>query len=135
MSANIPETYRDLLEKPIVVTLVTLMPDGMPQATPVWCDYDGTHVLVNVGEGRQKDKNMRARPQVAILAIDPEDSFRYLEVRGMVEEYTEDGAEESMTALSLLYTGKPKRYGQGAPPREVEARILFKIRPVRVTYN
>lgn len=59
MGAAIPDKYRDLLDGPVVVALVTVMPDGQPQATPVWCSYDGSHVWVNTARGRQKDQNMR----------------------------------------------------------------------------
>ena len=132
MTATIPASHRHLLTDPVTVALVTMMPDGQPQCTPVWCDYDGTYILVNAGVGRQKDRNIRRNPRVTIMAVDPQDSFRYLEVRGVVDVITEDGAEDNMNALSLSYTGKSKLYGKGAPPREVEARVIYKIRPVQV---
>lgn len=128
----IPDSHLDLLMESVTVALVTMMPDGQPQCTPVWCDYDGTHILVNAGIGRQKDRNIRRNPKVTVLAIDPANSYRFLEVRGVVDEITEDGAEDNMNALSLQYRGIPKRYGDGAPPKEVEARVIYKIRPVRV---
>lgn len=128
----IPDSHLDLLMESVTVALVTMMPDGQPQCTPVWCDYDGTHILVNAGIGRQKDRNIRRNPKVTVLAVDPANSYRFLEVRGVVDEITEDGAEDNMNALSLQYRGIPKRYGDGAPPKEVEARVIYKIRPVRV---
>lgn len=134
MPSIIPETHRDLLEGPIIVALATLMPDGYPQVTPVWCSYDGIHIIVNATADRQKHKNMVARPQVTVMAFDPQNQFRYLEVRGIVEEITAEGGGESMNELALLYTGKPKRYGIEAPPREVSERLLYKIRPVHVNY-
>lgn len=131
----IPDSHRDLLTSGVTVALTTLMPDGHPQCTPVWCDYDGVHILVNAGIGRQKDHNIRRDRRVNILAIDPANPYRYLEVRGVVEVITEEDAEESMSALALKYTGQPKRYGQGAPPHEVEARVVYKIRPEHVRAN
>jgi nitroimidazol reductase NimA-like FMN-containing flavoprotein (pyridoxamine 5'-phosphate oxidase superfamily) len=68
---KIPDKYRDLHDRPIVVSLATLMSDGQPQAQPVWCSFDGTHILVNTEKGRQKHRNMSRRPAVTILAIDP----------------------------------------------------------------
>jgi PPOX class probable F420-dependent enzyme len=133
MSAKIPEAYRDLLDRPIIVALATLMPDGHPQVTPVWCSYDGTHIIVNATANRQKHRNMVARPQVTVMAFDPDNQFRFIEVRGIVEEITADGGGESMNELAMLYTGKPKRYGIEAPAREVEERLLYKIKPVHVT--
>lgn len=134
MTTHIPDSHRDLLEGPIIVALATLMPDGQAQVTPVWCSYDGMHIVVNATADRQKHRNMTERPQVTVMAFDPQNQFRYLEVRGIVEEVTAEGGGESMNALSLLYTGKPKRYGIEAPPREISERLLYKIRPTRVNY-
>lgn len=128
----IPDDYRDLLDRPVIVAMGTMMPNGEMQITPVWCSYDGTHVIVNATAGRQKHKNILANPHVTILAVDPDDPFRYLEIRGVVEEITAEGGEESMNELSLLYTGKPKRYGIEAPPREVDERLLYKIKATHV---
>lgn len=128
----IPEDRKDLLERPIVVTLVTLMPDYQPQATPVWFSYDGTHIWVNTAKGRAKDKNMRARPQVTILSVDPENPYRYLEVRGVVEEITEEGALDHINRLSARYFGREDYYGGGNEARRgKETRVIFKIKPTR----
>jgi len=135
MASQIPESHRDLLDGPIIASLATLMPGGEAQVTPVWCSYDGTHIIVNATADRQKHKNMVKRPRVTIMVFDPKDQFRYLEVRGVVVEITAEGGGESMNELSLLYTGKPKRYGIEAPPRDVSERLLYKIRPTRVNYS
>lgn len=135
MSAHIPASHQDLLDGPVIAALATLMPDGQPQVTPVWCSYDGTHVIVNATADRQKHKNMVERPRVSLMLFDPHNQFRYLEIRGIVEEITAEGGGESMNELSLLYTGKPKRYGIEAPPREVLERLLYKIKPVQVNYS
>jgi len=66
MAAEINEKVRKLLESPNFANLATLMPDGSPQVTPVWVDYDGTHILVNTAEGRQKPRNVRRDPRVAL---------------------------------------------------------------------
>ncbi len=135
MSSHIPESHLDLLDGPIIAALATLMPDGSIQVTPVWCSYDGTHVIVNATADRQKHKNMVARPNVTLMMFDPVNQFRYLEIRGVVEEITAEGGGESMNELSLLYTGKPKRYGIEAPTRDVLERLLYKFRPMHVNYN
>lgn len=135
MSPLIPDSHRDLLDGPIIVALGTVMPDGTVQITPVWCSYDGEHIVVNATATRQKHRNMVARPNVTIMAFDPIDQFRYLEIRGVVEEITSDGGGESMDALSLLYTGEHKRYGIEAPPREEDERVLYKIKPARVDHR
>lgn len=132
MAVQIPTSHRELLDGPVIAALGTLMPDSTIQVTPVWCSYDGTHVIVNGTADRQKHRNMVERPNVTLMLFDPQDQFRYLEIRGVVEEITAEGCGESMNELALLYTGKPKRYGVEAPPREVSERILYKIKPTRV---
>ena len=132
MADHIPDSHRDLLDGPVIAALATLMPDGSPQVTPVWCSYDGTHVIVNGTADRQKHKNMVKRPQVSLMLFDPQNQFRYLEVRGVVEIITTEGGGESMNELSLLYTGQPKRYGIEAPPQDVLERVMYKIKPTRV---
>ena len=132
MSSLIPNSHRDLLDGPIIVAMATIMPDGQAQVTPVWCSYDGTHIVINVTKARQKHKSVVKCPQVTIMAFDPENQFRYIEVRGIVEEITAEGGGELMNELSLLYTGKPKRYGIEAPSREEDERLLYKIKPLHV---
>ncbi|MBZ0296261.1 MAG: pyridoxamine 5'-phosphate oxidase family protein [Anaerolineae bacterium] len=78
MSVAIPESHKKLLEGPVVVSLVTMMPDGQPQATPVWCWWDGSYVVINTAVGRQKDENLQANPKVTVLANNPENPYSYL---------------------------------------------------------
>ncbi len=135
MGSDIPDSHRYLLENAILAALATLMPDGQIQVTPVWCSYDGTYVIVNATADRQKHKNMVERPNVTIMVFDPQNQFRYMEIRGVVEVITAEGGGESMNELSLKYTGKPKRYGIEAPPRDVSERILYKIKPLHVNFS
>ena len=134
MSDLIPDAYRDLLEGPILVTMVTILPDGQPHASPVWCNYDGTHVLLNTTRGRQKEKNMLARPQVTILALDPKNPYRYLEVRGRIVAMTEEGGVEHINQLAKLYVGVDNYYGDFAPEsrRFEETRVICKLEPTKV---
>ena len=132
MATQIPESHRDLLEKPVVVGLVTVMPDGQPQATPVWCDFDGQNIIVNTARGRQKDRNMRQNRQVTVLAIDPQNPYRYLEVRGQVVEETEEGGLDVINRLSEKYTGQRDYYAGMPERREKERRVTYKIRPMSV---
>src|SRR5258708_8656604 len=80
MSQVIPEKYRDLFQKRAFANLGTLMPDGRPQVTPVWCDFDGEHIIFNSAKGRQKDKNVRRDPRVAMAVMDPQNPYRYPEI-------------------------------------------------------
>ncbi len=129
MSNNVPETYRDLFQKRAFAHLATLMADGTPQVTPVWCDYDGTHIRVNSAKGRVKDQNMRRNPHVALEVMDPDNPYRYLAVRGRVTEITEQGADAHIDSLAKKYLGQEKY-----PYRKAgEVRVLYKIRPDRVS--
>jgi PPOX class probable F420-dependent enzyme len=129
MPETIPSEYLDLFQKRAFAVLATLMPDGSPQVTPVWCDFDGTHVLVNSARGRVKDRNMRRDPRVALAIMDPDNPYRYLEVRGRVVEITEDGAEAHIDRLAKKYLGV-ETYPYRRPG---EVRVLYKIRPERVS--
>jgi PPOX class probable F420-dependent enzyme len=125
---RIPDKYRDLLDRPIVVSLATLMSDGQPQVQPVWCNFDGRHILVNTEKGRQKYRNMSRRGAVTILAIDPDNVMRWLEVRGRVVGQTEEGANGHIDELARLYLGVDKYpYHQAG-----DVRVIFKIAPQRV---
>jgi hypothetical protein len=88
MSNVIPEKYADLFQKRAFASLGTVMPDGRPQVTPVWCDFDGEHVIFNSARGRQKDRNVRRDPRVSLAVIDPDNPYRYMEIRGTVVEIT-----------------------------------------------
>ena len=129
MADNIPDQYKDLFSKPAFADLATLMPDGSPQVSPVWCDFDGTHILVNSAKGRVKDKNMRRDKRVALSIMDPENTYRHLAVRGDVVEITEQGADAHIDKLAKKYLGKDKYPFRGSG----EVRVIYKIRPNKVT--
>jgi PPOX class probable F420-dependent enzyme len=130
----IPNEFLDLANGPRVAALTTLMPDGQPQTTVVWCDYDGTCLRVNTMRGFRKEKNMRASPMVTLLCFDPRQPLRSLEVRGVVVEMTETGAMEHLDGLAQLYTGSTPYFGACVPAelRETEFPVLCKIKPLHV---
>jgi PPOX class probable F420-dependent enzyme len=125
----IPKSHVDLFEKKAFAHLATLMPDGQPQVTPVWVEFDGHQVIVNTAEGRQKDKNLQRDKRVALSIIDPDNPYRYLEVRGRVVERTHHGADANIDALAKKYLGKDK-YPFRQPN---EVRVIYKIEPQHVT--
>ncbi len=129
MAATIPEQFKDLFRKKAFAHLATLMPDGSPQVTPVWCDYDGTHIIVNSAKGRIKDKNMRRNRKVGLTVLDPENPYRHLAVRGEVAEITEQGADDHIDRMAKKYLGKDK-YPLRQPG---EVRVMYKIRLDRVS--
>jgi len=128
MPSAIPENFEDLFQKKAFANLVTLMPGGSPQVTPVWCDYDGTHVLINTARGRLKDRNMERDPRVAMSILDPDNPYRYMEIRGKVTEITEKGADDHINRMAKKYLDKdvyPFR-------KPTEVRVIYKISPDRV---
>lgn len=129
MAEAIPEKYLDLFEKKAFANLATVMPNGTPQVTPVWVDYDGTHLIVNSARGRQKDKNMQRNSSVALSIMDPENPYRYLEVRGRVAEITEEGADDHIDKMAKKYMGEEKYPWR----RPGEVRVLYKIEPQRTS--
>lgn len=131
---EIPPDFLDLVNGPPVAALSTLMPDGRPQTTVVWCDFDGTHVRVNTMRGFRKEKNMRRDPRVTLLNYDPREPLRYLEVRGVVVDMTETGAMQHLDGLSERYTGKTPYFGACVPAelRATETPVLCRILPTHV---
>jgi len=127
----IPRDFLDLFDKPSIAQLATLMGDGAPQVTPVWVDYDGRHILVNSAAGRQKDLNMERRRRVAIEIPDPDNSNRYLAVRGTVVGISEKDAEAHLDRLARRYLGRDRYPESFRFPGEV--RRIYKIHPERVT--
>ena len=105
MQTKIPESHVDLFEKPAIAHLATLMPDGRPQVTPVWCDLHEGRVRVNSARGRRKDLNLERDPRVALSMCDPDNAYRYLEVRGRVVNTIEEGAVQHIDALAKKYLG------------------------------
>ena len=128
---QIPEDYLDLVNCPRVAALTTIMPDGRPQTTVVWCDFDGMYVRVNTMRGFRKEKNICANPKVTLLCFDPRKPLRFLEVRGRVMEMTKEGAMEHLDGLSERYTGARPSFGGCVPVelKEKEIPVLCKILP------
>jgi PPOX class probable F420-dependent enzyme len=104
------------------------MKDGSPQVTPIWFGYDGTNILINSAKGRLKDKNMRNRPQVALSISDPENPYRYMQIRGKVIEVTENGADAHIDSLAKKYLDQDK-YPFRQPG---EVRVIYKVEVERV---
>jgi PPOX class probable F420-dependent enzyme len=129
MSQVIPEKYRDLFNKKAFASLGTLMPDGRPQVTPVWVDVEGDLVIINSAKGRQKDRNLRRDPRVSLAVIDPDNPYRYLELRGRVVEITEQGAAAHIDKMAKKYLGVDS-YPYKNPN---EIRVIYKIQPDHAT--
>jgi PPOX class probable F420-dependent enzyme len=134
---TVPESHVDLLTGTVHGILATLMPDGQPQASVVWVDYDGAYVLVNTTLERRKCQNMRANPRVSLLVIDPRDGSRWVEVRGRVAAIRHEGAEAHADILTRRYTGKERFYGDIYPveQRQRETRVVVSIEPLKISMD
>jgi PPOX class probable F420-dependent enzyme len=128
MSEKIPDRFHDLFRTQAFAHLATLLPSGAPQVSPVWCDFDGTHVLINTEKSRLKLRNAERDPRVALSIQDPANPYRYIEVRGRVAATTEDGAARHIDRLAQRYMGID-RYPNNRPG---DVRVIMKIAPESV---
>jgi PPOX class probable F420-dependent enzyme len=122
----IPEKYLDLLQgKKAFANLATVMPDGTPQVTPVWFDYKDGVIRVNTAKGRVKARNMKPGAPVALAIMDPDNAYRYIQVRGRVKREVEKGADAHIDSLAKKYLGKDK-YPWAQPD---QIRVIYEIEP------
>lgn len=130
--ASIPEKYLDLFgSKKAFANLATIMPDGSPQVTPVWFDYVGGHIRINTARGRVKARNMKVGTKIAIAILDPENPYRYVQVRGPIVSETEKGADAHIDSLAKKYLGQDKY-----PFRQAgEVRVIYELDPASVQVN
>jgi PPOX class probable F420-dependent enzyme len=123
--ATIPEQYHDILNKKAFAQLATVMPDGSPQVSPVWFEYDGKNILINSAKGRVKDRNMRRDARVGLDIVDPDNPYRHVSIRGRVANITESGADDHIDKLAKKYLGADK-YPYRQPG---EVRVKYTITP------
>ena len=134
MALIIPDSHKDLLEKPVVVILSTVSAEGKPHSVAIWRRWDGETIRIVSDPNNRKHKNMTANPNVSVLALDPQNPYRFLEIGGVVESIETEGALDELNLLTQFYMDKPKYYGT-VEPAEKEAEfegLLFKIKPTRV---
>jgi PPOX class probable F420-dependent enzyme len=129
MDTRIPEAFQDLLTpaKKAFLHLALVLKDGTPQVTPIWFEWDGSDIIINTARGRVKDKVLHRHPVVAMLIVDPDNPYRYLQIKGRVTGETEDGAYEQIVEMSAKYHGR-KDY----PRRPDEVRVIYKVGIERV---
>lgn len=124
MSAMVPDSHADLLERPVFAHLATVRPDGSLQSNVMWFAWDGERIRMTHTKERQKFRNLQRDPRVALSIADPEDGYRFLEVRGVVERIEDDDAEGSFFQfLSMRYNGR------AGPVRDAAVRVVLVIRP------
>ncbi len=120
---HVPPSHRDLAVAPVVAQFATIRPDGAPYVSPMWFDWDGEFVRMTHTRRRKKLDDVRAEPRVAVLVVDPDDPYRYLAFRGVVERIDDDADLAFYTALRLRY---------GRPVQDTVARVVIVIRPLAV---
>lgn len=137
MVVAIPISHRNLLTEKVHAVLTTLMPDGMPQSSIVWIDYDGENVLVNTTLERQKGRNMLRNPKVTMLVIDPNNTSRWIEIRGKAIQFDRSHAEAHADKQTRRYTGKKHFYGDIYPidQKNRETRVVVKIEPIKISVD
>ena len=136
MNIPIPTSHLDLLTRPIPGVLTTMMLDGQPQSSLVWCDYDGECARVNTTLERQKGRNLSANPKATLLIVDPEDTSRYIEIRGEIN-IVRAGALEHLDELTRQYTKHPCYYGHVFPAEQQakETRIICRLNAKKITLD
>ena len=122
-TSEVPEGYADLLERPVFAHLATVRPDGSPQSSVMWFDWDGSRIRMTHNKLRQKFRNVADEPRVALSIADPEDPYRYLEIRGVVDGVEDDDAQAS------FYRQLQRRYGNEYEVTDADVRIVITIRP------
>jgi PPOX class probable F420-dependent enzyme len=132
----VPASHIDLLTRPICGVLTTMGPDGQPQSSLVWVDFDGTCARVNTTLQRQKGRNLLANPKLSLLVVDPDNTGRYIQLRGYAELVT-DGALEHLDALTRAYTRHPRYYGFVYPETQQarETRVMCRIHARRISLD
>jgi PPOX class probable F420-dependent enzyme len=133
---RVPTSHRDLLRAPAVGVLTTLLPDGMPHSALVWLDEDDGEVRLNTTLERQSGRNLRRDPRLSLLAVDPADTGRYVQLRGDAELVL-DGATDHLDRLTRAYTSHPSYYGHVFPREQAtaETRVVVRILAERITLD
>jgi PPOX class probable F420-dependent enzyme len=120
MSAVIPENFLDLVTRPVIALVATVSADGVPSVSPIWVEWVDGRVRFSSQDATLKRRNAAEHPAIAFCLVDPDNPYRYLELRGEVEEMTDEGAHEHLDALTVRYMGKPQFPGHDyAVPRSL----------------
>lgn len=126
----VPESHRDLLERPLYAHLATIRPDGVPQVNPMWFSWDGELIYFTNSKNRYKYRNVTANPLVALSVNDPDQPYRYLEIRGVVERIDPDTTGEFFATLAKRY-----QLPMDGPPSDVEHRVVYVVRPTSESHQ
>ena len=125
----IPDTHKDLLESKALAHVATIGPDGEPQNNPVWFGWDGQNILFSQTTTRQKIRNLQRDGRVALSIVDPDNPYRYLEVRGVVDRIEPDPDRRFIDSMANKYMGVDK-YPWTRPGEE---RVVVVVKPQHTT--
>ena len=125
----IPDSHRDILAKSGFAHVATIGPDGEPQSSPVWYDWDGEHFLFSQTKGRQKYRNVQREAWVAVSITDPDNPYRYLEIRGTVDGIDDDEGNAFINAMAKKYIDQDVYPW----PQPGDERIVVKVTPGHTT--
>lgn len=122
-----------LLDGPVTVILTSHNPNGSSHHSPVWLGRDDSHLYLSSFRGRLNDRNLRARPDVVLLLVDPAEPYRRLTVSGVVCEVIDEDFQSNATTklINQLGTSEPVCPFDPSDPPHTEARVLYRIRPER----
>ena len=126
---TIPADYADLLDKRVFWHIATTGPDGQLQSSPVWGGFDDGHFVFSLTKGRQKFRNLEANPNIAISGIDPDNPYRYLEMRGTVVRVDDDSSNAFIDSMAKKYMDADA-YPFHQPGDE---RVVMRVEPVHTT--
>ena len=130
MSLPIPESFHDLFQRPILCALTTINPNGQPHTVPVWCDFDGEHVRVNMPAATKKARNLRGNPKLSLLVLDPQNPWHWIEIQGHVEALYDEAhsARDHINKLSEKYTGNPVYQARGASGMDRQMVVIEAVK-------
>lgn len=130
MSLPVPEKFHNLFHRPLLCALTTVNPDGQPHSVPVWCDFDGEHVRVNMPAATKKARNLRVNPRLTLLAIDPHNPGHWIEIQGHVGKLNDEahGARDHINKLSEKYTGNPVYQPRGASGIDHQMYVIEAVK-------
>jgi PPOX class probable F420-dependent enzyme len=130
-SYELPQSHADLVswDTRSFAHIATIGPDGEPQSSPVWFEWDGTHIKFSLTTGRQKYRNLQRDKRVSLSILDPDDAYRYIEIRGELDEIEPDPDIKFISRMAKKYKGLDV-YPWHNPSDE---RVVMKIKPTKAS--
>ncbi len=133
--AELEPSQLELLDKPVYVIAATVRESGPPHLTVIWADRDDTHIYINSAKGRIKDRNLRARPEISLMAINPDNPYHWLSVDGTVVEIVDEEDPERAAEVTAHIDDLGEAYVNKRPypnRQPGEVRVKYKIEPTHI---